>query len=226
MIMTLYYTIISGTGNWILVLSFYRVKDSIMGNDIKNKILEGAVIELESSGAGFRMDDLAHRLKISKRTLYENFSSKEEIVDKVLATIQNDLYEQHKQLLNDDRLTADEKIVAFFASRSRSVKKAFSSHTTVELFRKMLDLAAGISERSIKDWKLLEQFVEEAQNSNTFIKFDKNLFMYMMAGAAQSVFENLEQMENYYSYHEAMQACIRILLYGIKKNGGQSENDD
>ena len=50
--------------------------------------------------------------------------------------------------------------------------------------------------------------------------------MYMMAGAAQSVFENLEQMETYYSYHEAMQACIRILLYGIKKNGGQSENDD
>ena len=43
---------------------------------MKQRILDAAVAEIELHGSSFRMDDLAKRLNISKRTLYENFHSK------------------------------------------------------------------------------------------------------------------------------------------------------
>lgn len=51
---------------------------------MKKRILEAAVKEIELHGAAFRMDDLAKRLNISKRTLYENFYSKNEIIEKIV----------------------------------------------------------------------------------------------------------------------------------------------
>lgn len=45
---------------------------------MKQRILDAAVAEIELHGSSFRMDDLAKRLNISKRTLYENFHSKNE----------------------------------------------------------------------------------------------------------------------------------------------------
>lgn len=44
---------------------------------MKQRILDAAVAEIELHGSSFRMDDLAKRLNISKRTLYENFSFQE-----------------------------------------------------------------------------------------------------------------------------------------------------
>lgn len=195
-----------------------------MGKDLKDRIIIEAVHELEKNGPGFRMDDLAHRMKISKRTLYENFSSKEEIIDKVVATMQDDLYEQHKQLLRDDRLTAEEKIVAFFSARVRNVR-VFPSKMEKEFVQRMPGLVDHWKERSLRDWKLLEQFVSEAQASEEFIDFDKELFMYILVGASREIFNNIEKMQAYYAFPEAMEACVRTLLYGIKKNGGKSTND-
>ena len=51
---------------------------------VKEKILAAAAIMIEGQGISFRMDDLAKVLSISKRTLYEQFRSKYEIVETIL----------------------------------------------------------------------------------------------------------------------------------------------
>ena len=48
-----------------------------MNKDIREQILQAAIDELRVHGPNFHMDDLARRLRISKRTLYEHFSSKQ-----------------------------------------------------------------------------------------------------------------------------------------------------
>lgn len=49
---------------------------------MKDSILAAATEEIRLHGSSFRMEDLARRLNISKRTLYENFRSKNEIFGK------------------------------------------------------------------------------------------------------------------------------------------------
>lgn len=196
-----------------------------MAKDIKKRILQEALMEMERNGPSFRMDDLAHSLNISKRTLYENFSSKQEIIEQLIFAAMDDLYEQHSRLLADPRLTPEEKLSAFFSIRAKDFR-VFSAKTTSEFFKKMPGLCDAVHDRSLRDWQLLEKYVKEAQKSNQVKSFDKQLFMFMLHGAAVEIFENVENLENFYSFPECMEECIRILLYGIIKNGGNSTHDD
>lgn len=70
-----------------------------MEKDIRAHVLRVALEELNQCGPAFHMDDLARRLHISKRTLYENFSSKQEIVKNAILSVMDDLYTHHVSLL-------------------------------------------------------------------------------------------------------------------------------
>ncbi len=60
-----------------------------MTENIRAKILAEALREINRHGSNFHMDDLARNLRISKRTLYENFSSKQEIIEQDALSILN-----------------------------------------------------------------------------------------------------------------------------------------
>lgn len=52
---------------------------------IKDRIMKAFIEEIREKGMKFSMDDLARRLGISKRTLYEHFSSKVEILETIMS---------------------------------------------------------------------------------------------------------------------------------------------
>lgn len=89
---------------------------------MKQRILDAAVAEIELHGSSFRMDDLAKRLNISKRTLYENFHSKNEIIERILFDKSQDFYNLHKQILEDDSLDVVTKLKNLFYSKIRFVR--------------------------------------------------------------------------------------------------------
>jgi AcrR family transcriptional regulator len=196
-----------------------------MVKDIKKRILEETLNELDRFGPDFHMDDLARRLRISKRTLYENFPSKQDVVREAIFSIMDDLYEQHAQILADSNMSAEDKLIAFFTIRARTAK-VFSMKETSKLFAKMPELCELVRARSIRVWKQLEAFVEEAQRSNEFVEFDKQVLMHMLHGAAIDIFDDIDTLDHDYSFPEYMEACIRMILYGIKRNGGISKNDE
>ena len=196
-----------------------------MTQDIRKRILAETLNKMDRHGPDFHMDDLARCLRISKRTLYENFSSKQVVVREAIFSIMDDLYEQHALLLADKNLSPEEKLVTYFSIRSR-VTKVFSMKETTRLFEKMPGLHELVQERSRRDWKQLEQFVEEAQESNEFEHFDKQLLMHMLHGTAVEIFDQFDTLDQSYTFPEYMEACIHIVLYGIKKNGGRSTNDE
>ena len=55
-----------------------------MAKDIREKIIKEALREINCRGSDFHMDDLARNLRISKRTLYEHFASKQAIIEESL----------------------------------------------------------------------------------------------------------------------------------------------
>lgn len=85
-----------------------------MTEDIRAKILAEALREIDRHGSEFHMDDLARKLRISKRTLYEYFSSKQEIVEEAISSFLERVYQYHRELVDDDNLTCEEKLIAYF----------------------------------------------------------------------------------------------------------------
>ena len=77
-----------------------------MTENIRAKILAEALREINRHGSDFHMDDLARNLRISKRTLYENFSSKQEIIEQAIADFTDKIYAYHQRIVSDPAMTS------------------------------------------------------------------------------------------------------------------------
>ena len=85
-----------------------------MTENIRAKILAEALREINRHGSDFHMDDLARNLRISKRTLYENFSSKQEIIEQAIADFTDKIYAYHQRIVSDPAMTCEAKLIAYF----------------------------------------------------------------------------------------------------------------
>lgn len=79
---------------------------------MRNRILMAAFEEMNIRGVKFTMSDLAKRLNVSKTSLYEHFSAKNELVHNILTTAIQDIHRQEEVIYNNPELTFAEKIPA------------------------------------------------------------------------------------------------------------------
>ena len=73
------------------------------------------VTELFSEkGPRFTIEELARALGTSKRTIYERFKDKEELLEKTIDFFFKDIIEEGEEILNDKTLSKDERIIKSF----------------------------------------------------------------------------------------------------------------
>lgn len=69
---------------------------------MRNRIIMAASEEINLRGFKFTMSDLTKRLSISKSSLYEHFSSKDELIATILDTVLNDFKTQEEKIYGSD----------------------------------------------------------------------------------------------------------------------------
>lgn len=186
-----------------------------MTENIRAKILAEALCEINRHGADFHMDDLARNLRISKRTLYEHFSSKQEIIEQAISDFTNKIYTYHRRIVSDSTMTCEAKLIAYFDVPSDNWQ-VLSVRKASELLTKMPDVWNRLQSRYEKDWRLLEQLLDEAQETGEFKPFDKLLFLRLLHSAADDIIDYFNDVNHDSSFSDYMKRCIKVLLYGIK----------
>lgn len=63
---------------------------------MKQRIVTETSQQIQTKGFTFTISDLAKQLAVSKRTIYEHFSSKDEIVDEVIRHVIESIQEKEK----------------------------------------------------------------------------------------------------------------------------------
>ena len=84
---------------------------------MKMRIMTAAMEELNEYGIRFTMANLASRLAISKRTLYEHFDSKEVLIESIVDIIILDMQTQRMRILEDSQLSLKEKLLKMLSVR-------------------------------------------------------------------------------------------------------------
>lgn len=87
---------------------------------MREKILSAAERAIGSMGNDFTMDQLATAVGISKRTLYEHFRDKEEIVALIVLSQLRDIIHQVHNITNDDRVSIRECLCKCITLQPRS----------------------------------------------------------------------------------------------------------
>lgn len=184
-----------------------------MDLSIKSKILEAAALEIEAHGAVFRMDDLAKRLNISKRTLYENYHSKNDILECILIEKAHDLYNRHQEILKDETLSCAEKLLKFFTVRSDMYRPISGDHYRL-MFASIPELVDQVLRIIDRDWAMLGEFLEEQKKAGAIRPdTDVAVFLTILKGVARIfLYDGQRNPEDCYDY---LQIAISQLLNGI-----------
>ncbi|WP_126937310.1 TetR/AcrR family transcriptional regulator [Veillonella sp. CHU740] len=188
---------------------------------VKEKILAAAAIMIEERGISFRMDDLAKSLTISKRTLYEQFHSKHEIVETILVHGAEEFYRQHENIVKNKNLTLEEVLDQYFKVRS-NLYAAFNGESFIEIFLAIPQLQETLKSLFKKDWDLLKDYLVRQQEQGYIAQYvDIDIIIMMLQGAVRNiVFESSSHHEDVYTY---MPKVISVILQGIINKGETNE---
>ena len=188
---------------------------------VKEKILAAAATMIEERGISFRMDDLAKVLTISKRTLYEQFRSKHEIVETILVHGPEDFYRQHENIINNRSFTLEEVLDQYFRVRS-NLYAAFNGESFKEIFLAIPQLQETMTTLFKKDWDLLKSYLKHQQEQGTIGQHvDIDIIIMMLQGAVRRiVFESTSHCDDLYTY---MPKVISVILQGITNKGEMNE---
>ena len=164
---------------------------------VKEKILAAAAIMIEEQGISFRMDDLPKALTISKRTLYEQFRSKHEIVETILVHGAEDFYRQHENIVKNKSLSLEEVLYRYFKVRS-NLYEAFNGESFKEIFLAIPQLQQTMNTLFKKDWDLLKDYLLHQQEQGTIARYvDVDIIIMMLQGVVRRiVFESSNHHED------------------------------
>lgn len=187
---------------------------------MKQRILDAAVAEIELHGSSFRMDDLAKRLNISKRTLYENFHSKNEIIERILFDKSQDYYNLHKQILEDDNLDTVTKLKRYFTVKSDLYATISGDHYRL-MFASVPSLVDQVMRTVEKDWELLGNFLKEQQRLGVIKDVDIDVLILMFKGVLRIVF--YDSLANPEDCKELLSEAMNLILHGILNEEDKNE---
>ncbi|UUZ93713.1 TetR/AcrR family transcriptional regulator [Paenibacillus sp. P25] len=79
---------------------------------MRERLLQAAMELMKQRGLKFTVAELAARLGTSKRTIYEHFESKEQLIGVMVDEVIAELMEAEQEIYRDNRLTAAQKLRA------------------------------------------------------------------------------------------------------------------
>lgn len=191
--------------------------------ELRNRILKAAMTEFLHKGVkSVKMDDIANTLAISKRTLYEIYSNKEELLLEAVRI--------HEQEFNDHMLQ-------YSLDKNHNVMDII-----IEFYKKKLLSIADVSPLFLVELRKYKQVVEYLERMNAerhnnallffrrgvkegFFRYDLNFDIILKTSSASANYAMETQMYKNYSITAIMHNTIFLYLRGICTTKGIKELD-
>lgn len=182
---------------------------------MKSRIIQAFIEETRTNGIKFTMDDLAKRLGISKRTLYENFSSKLEILESIIDLTLEELEKRSRQISEDETLSLKEKIQQTISIMPQ-YNEFFDLRILEQLKRYYFKQWERV-DRELHQWDELKNLLEKGMESGLVKKQNIDLLMKLIIDAINITLDQKFFSDHSISVKEAMESITELLLYGLIK---------
>jgi len=181
---------------------------------MQNRIAEAAIEEIKLRGLKFTIRDVAARLGISTKTLYQHFESKTDIISFLIERAIAEMQQSELQMMEDTSLSVVQKIEqALLILPSAG---AFVDLRALDELKKMYPLQwEQVNVYIQQGWDNIRLMVEQAIEQQLIRPFDMELFIQMYVGALYQLMQHRASEGSRMSLSEALQGMVSILMYGI-----------
>jgi AcrR family transcriptional regulator len=181
---------------------------------LRNRILAAALRQMNVRGIKFTTADLARELSISKRAIYDHFSSKQDLIEAVLDSILSDLRQQIAGIVDDKSLDITDRIKALMVL----YPKAFGpvNLQVIEDVRRFMPQEWTKFEDFFEErWRMLEKIIEEGAQKGLLTKVDLVILKRIYMGTVDQLLEFQFLAQNNITFADAMTKAAEILIGGL-----------
>lgn len=195
------------------LIKLYRCLEFLGGKRLKTRIINAFIEETRNNGIKFTMDDLARRLGISKRTLYEHFSSKVDILDSIIDVTLAEFDEQTRRILDNSELTLLEKIRKVIVVVPEY--NEFYDLRILEQLKRSYPAQWERVNRELHQWDDLKGLLEEGIRTGVIKNINIDLLMRLIIDATNATMDRQFFLVHSISVTEAFESIVDVLLTGM-----------
>lgn len=180
----------------------------------KQAILEGVIEEFNEKGLKFTMDQLAKRLGISKKTLYQFFGDKESLFLEAMDECFCAIKQSERKIIEDPNMDLIEKIrkvIIVLPEKYAKIdfrKLSLLNDTCPKVFEK-------VAARIENDWEPTLNLMRQAIAEGLMVPINLCVFQTMISASIEAFLKSNVLIEQNVSYQEALEQMITITLDGL-----------
>lgn len=181
---------------------------------VRKRIMTGAVEEIREKGVKFTMSDLALRLGVSKRSLYEYFASKEVLVCSIVEALLEDIQKQRLAIIADDNFDYQEKLREILTVKPM-VFPLMEGHTILEVKRFLHAQSEPLEQIIDRNWETVEKFLRQGIESGQLRSIYIPVMEKMISGTLNEIVNYQFLADNNVSLCQAKEYMFDILINGL-----------
>lgn len=187
----------------------------------KQKIVDFCTVKFLRDGFYYvTVDEIATGLRISKKTLYKYFSSKDELVETVAFEFLNDVSRRIEEIINSPKDSLTKALMLFEVMASVLVR--FSESWLRDLQIHAPSLWQKIDDfRTQKALKVFGSIIRQGQMEDIFIDKPTELIIHIFVTSIRSVVNPDYLYQQKFNFKEAFIYTFEILFNGILTTRGK-----
>ena len=184
--------------------------------DEKNlEILEMTMQEFQKNGLKFTLNDIASSMHIAKKTIYQYYASKEDLLIGLLDYGFSEIHEKKRMILASDLPPAEKLKEAMIAMPDQYQLLDFRMLST--LSEKYPRAASALKDHLESDWEPIVALIEEGISKGIFRDISVAVLKTMFTASLEAFLSTEVLQENGISYQEALEDMMTVIMGGIVK---------
>lgn len=182
--------------------------------ELRESILEGAICAFKEKGLKFTMDDVAHQLNISKKTIYTVYKDKEALYLAMVDFLFDSIKESEQKVLEDESLSTVDKIRRIMGVMPDGYLE-FDFHELYELRDKYPLIYHRVEKRLETGWEATIELIHKGMEEGVIRPVKIPILKMMMESALEQFFQRDILIRNHISYNDGLKEIVEILTDGI-----------
>lgn len=168
------------------------------------------------------IDSIASELRISKKTIYKYFLSKEQLVEEMVYVLLNDTSEKIEEIIKSDLSSLHKALKMFEVMGSVTIK--LSDNWVRDIQIHLPQLWEKIDEfRTKRAYSIFSNIIEEGKKEGNFIDKPSELIIHLFINSIRSIVNPQFIFIHKFSFREAFEHTFEILFNGILTSKGKKE---
>lgn len=185
---------------------------------MRERLLQAAMELMKQRGLKFTVAELAARLGTSKRTIYEHFESKEQLIGVMVDEVIAELMEAEQEIYRDNRLTAAQKLRAILTLMPKGMQLS-DNRLISDLMRFAPEEWRKVDRLLQEEWGTVRKIIEEGMAAGEFRPLHAQTLVQLMKGATASLYDQDFLMHTDSTLAEAVQTMADAFLNGMALTG-------